>query len=88
MRRRTSLLKRSCHGRWGYLCRRAGRTRPGRRLGRQLDSTGGVEGSITVGGANPGDRAASVVQVSNAEYAFAGTFNATEKDGAVETDAS
>lgn len=53
----------------------------------KLDSTGGVEGSITVGGANPGDRAASVVQVSNVEYAFAGTFNATEKDGAVETDA-
>lgn len=53
----------------------------------KLDSFGGVKGSMTLGGANPGDRAASVVQVSNTEYAFAGTFNATGKDGAVDTDA-
>ncbi|MCK8518889.1 carboxypeptidase regulatory-like domain-containing protein [Methanoculleus sp. 7T] len=53
----------------------------------KLDGEGGVEGSITLGGANPGNRAASAVQVSNAEYAFAGTFNATEKGGPAETDA-
>jgi len=53
----------------------------------KLDSEGGVEGSITLGGANPGDRAASVVQVSNTGYTFAGTFNATEEGEPVKTDA-
>ena len=53
----------------------------------KLDSAGRVEGSRTLGGANPGDRAASAVQVSSTEYLFAGTFNATPEDGPVETDA-
>jgi len=53
----------------------------------KLDGVGGVKGSMTLGGVNPGDRAASAVQVSNTEYAFAGTFNATGKGGPVDTDA-
>jgi len=73
MRRRTSLLKRSSPRPTEdtSLSERAGRTRPGATPG-SSSSTAREElkGSITVGGANPGDRAASVVQVSNVEYAF------------------
>ena len=53
----------------------------------KLDGTGAVEGDLTIGGANPGDRAASVIQTAASEYVFAGTFNSTKKGGTPETDA-
>ncbi|PKL61843.1 MAG: hypothetical protein CVV31_09425 [Methanomicrobiales archaeon HGW-Methanomicrobiales-2] len=53
----------------------------------KLDSLGAVEGDLTIGGVNPGDRAASVIQTAASEYVFAGTFNNTELNGTQETDA-
>ena len=51
------------------------------------DAGGAVVWSRTFGGKNPGDRAASILQLAKDEYIFAGTFNATEKGGPVNTDA-
>jgi len=53
----------------------------------KLDNSGAVEGDLTLGGANPGDRAASVIQTSRAEYVMAGTFNDTIRSGTPDTDA-
>lgn len=51
------------------------------------DANGAVAWSKTFGGENPGDRAASVVEAAPGEYVFAGTFNAAESGGPVNTDA-
>ncbi len=53
----------------------------------KLDSKGAVEGDLIIGGTNPGDRAASVIQTAASEYVFAGTFNSTKKGGTPDTDA-
>ena len=53
----------------------------------QTDAEGAVAWSRTFGGVNPGDRVASVIEGAPGEYVFAGTFNATGKGGAVNTDA-
>jgi len=53
----------------------------------KLDGEGAVEGDLTIGGRNPGDRAASVIQTTASEYVFAGTFNSTKKGGTPDTDA-
>ncbi|MDD2472928.1 MULTISPECIES: SdrD B-like domain-containing protein [unclassified Methanoculleus] len=50
------------------------------------DAEGAVAWSRTFGGENPGDRAVSVVEVVPDEQVFAGTFNATERGGGVNTD--
>jgi hypothetical protein len=51
------------------------------------DAAGAVAWSRTAGGANPGDRAASLIEAVPGEYAVAGTFNATGEEGPVNTDA-
>ncbi|WOX55757.1 SdrD B-like domain-containing protein [Methanoculleus palmolei] len=51
------------------------------------DAEGAVAWSRTFGGENPGDLAVSVVEVAPDEQIFAGTFNATGRGGAVNTDA-
>lgn len=51
------------------------------------DAEGAVAWSKTFGGKNPGDRAASVLQLAEGGYVFAGMFNATESKGPVNTDA-
>ena len=51
------------------------------------DAEGAVAWSKTFGGKNPGDRAASVLQLAEGGYVSAGTFNATESEGPVNTDA-
>ena len=51
------------------------------------DAAGAVAWSRTFGGKNPGDRAASVLQLGKDDYVFAGTFNATGEGGPVNTDA-
>ncbi len=51
------------------------------------DAGGAVAWSRTFGGANPGDKAASLIEVAPGEYVFAGQFNATERDGPANTDA-
>jgi len=51
------------------------------------DAGGAVAWSRTFGGENPGDAAASVIEIAPGEYVFAGTFNATERGGAVNMDA-
>lgn len=53
----------------------------------KLDSRGAVEGDLTLGGVNPGDRAASVIQTAESEYVVAGTFNNTELNGPPQIDA-
>ncbi len=45
------------------------------------DAEGAVAWSRTFGGRNPGDRAASVLEIAPEEHIFAGTFNATERGG-------
>ena len=51
------------------------------------DTGGAVAWSRTFGSQNPGDRAASLVEIAPGEHIFAGTFNATERGGPVNTDA-
>ena len=51
------------------------------------DAEGAVAWSRTFGGMNPGDRAVSVLQPAEDWLLFAGTFNATARGGAVNTDA-
>ncbi|WP_292729032.1 SdrD B-like domain-containing protein [Methanoculleus sp.] len=51
------------------------------------DAGGAVAWSRTFGGENPDDKAASIVEIAPGEHVFAGTFNATERGGPVNTDA-
>jgi hypothetical protein len=51
------------------------------------DPAGAVVWSRTAGGANPGDRAASLIEAAPGEYTVVGTFNATGQEGPVNTDA-
>ena len=51
------------------------------------DAAGAVAWSRIAGGANPGDRATSLIEAAPGEYAVAGTFNATTQGGPVNTDA-
>jgi serine-aspartate repeat-containing protein C/D/E len=51
------------------------------------NAEGAVRWSRTFGGEEPGDRAASVIEIAPGEYLFAGTFNATKPDGPADTDA-
>ena len=51
------------------------------------DAEGAVAWSRTFGGINPGDRAASILQLAGGEILFVGTFNATIQGGEVNTDA-
>ncbi|WP_305066687.1 SdrD B-like domain-containing protein [Methanoculleus sp.] len=53
----------------------------------KTDAEGAVAWSRIFGGHNPGDRAASVLEVAAGEHVFAGTFNATERGGSVNMDA-
>jgi len=53
----------------------------------ETDAEGAVAWSRTFGGINPGDRAASILQLAGGEILFAGTFNATVQGGEVNTDA-
>ncbi|MCM2466369.1 MSCRAMM family adhesin SdrC [Methanoculleus oceani] len=51
------------------------------------DTEGAVAWSRTFGGENPGDRAASLLEIAPEEHVFAGTFNATERGGPANADA-
>ncbi|MFA7198643.1 MAG: SdrD B-like domain-containing protein [Methanoculleus sp.] len=51
------------------------------------DAEGAVAWSKTFGGENPGDTAASVLEIAPGDYVFAGTFNATARGGPVNLDA-
>ena len=51
------------------------------------DTEGAVAWSRTFGGENPGDRAASLLEIAPGEHAFVGTFNATERGGPANADA-
>ena len=53
----------------------------------RTDAEGAVAWSRIFGGHNPGDRAASLLEIAPGEHVFAGTFNATERGGPVNTDA-
>ena len=53
----------------------------------KTDADGAVAWSRTFGGDNPGDTAASLIESAPGEFVFAGRFNATGKDGAVNMDA-
>ncbi|WP_332448713.1 SdrD B-like domain-containing protein [Methanoculleus sp.] len=51
------------------------------------DAEGAVAWSKTFGGENPGAAAASVIEIAPGNYLFAGTFNATQREGPVNLDA-
>ncbi|WP_214041588.1 MSCRAMM family adhesin SdrC [Methanoculleus sp.] len=53
----------------------------------KTDAEGAVAWSRTFGGANPGDKAASLLEIAPDEHVFSGIFNATEREGPVNTDA-
>jgi hypothetical protein len=52
----------------------------------RTDAEGAVAWSRIFGGHNPGDRAASLLEIAPGEHVFAGTFNATERGGPGNTD--